>query len=239
MYNLFPVFRADLGPPTGCSLLRTPLWCGTPVFRRPPFRSDGRASRRPFGLISCAPLPDRMGGYAADPMAGGHGVVETPTARGFRSKWSGVLPGFSYPVLCCAGFPDSANGSAASRRGDRQAREMAAPRVNCVLRPLIFQRGNRRQTVFFRTSDYLEYLRLLSEWCKKEKVAVWAYCLMPNHVHLVVVPEMERSLARTLGEVHRRYTRMINFRKDWRGFLWQGRFASFPLDDEYLYRVIR
>lgn len=101
------------------------------------------------------------------------------------------------------------------------------------------QRGNRRQPVFFRTGDYAEYLRLLQEWCEKEKVAVWAYCLMPNHVHLVVVPKRAQGLARALGETHRRYTRMINFRKKWRGFLWQGRFASFPLEDDYLFQVVR
>jgi len=103
----------------------------------------------------------------------------------------------------------------------------------------VTQRGNRRQPVFFRAGDYAEYLRLLREWCDKEKVEVWAYCLMPNHVHLIAVPGKADGLARALGEAHRRYTRMVNFRKDWRGYLWQGRFASFPLDDDYLFRAAR
>ena len=61
-----------------------------------------------------------------------------------------------------------------------------------------------------------------------------AYCLLPNHVHLIAVPETEQGLARAIGEAHRRYTRRINFREGWRGHLWQGRFASFVMDESYL-----
>ena len=103
----------------------------------------------------------------------------------------------------------------------------------------ITQRGNRRQPVFFTQDDYRSYLRLLSEWSRKHEVAVWAYCLMPNHVHLVAVPSTEHSLARAVGEAHRRYTRLIHFRENWRGYLWQGRFASYPMDEEYLLRAVR
>ncbi|MFO7650645.1 MAG: transposase [bacterium] len=103
----------------------------------------------------------------------------------------------------------------------------------------ITQRGNRRQNVFFRDADYEAYLRLMEEWCRKCGVEVWAYCLMPNHVHLVAVPEQEDSLARALGEAHRRYTVSVNKREYWTGYLWQGRFASFPMDEEYLQASVR
>ena len=103
----------------------------------------------------------------------------------------------------------------------------------------VTQRGTRRQPVFFRDDDYQSYLRLMREWCDKEGVAVWAYCLMPNHVHLIAVPETEAGLARAVGEAHRRYTRQVNFREDWRGYLWQGRFASNPLDERYLLAAVR
>jgi putative transposase len=93
--------------------------------------------------------------------------------------------------------------------------------------------------VFFRDDDYEAYLRLMREWCDKERVAVWAYCLMPNHVHLVAVPETEAGLARAIGEAHRRYTRRVNFREKWRGYLWQGRFASCPMDEHYLLAAVR
>jgi putative transposase len=101
----------------------------------------------------------------------------------------------------------------------------------------VTQRGNRRQPTFFQEDDYRAYLELLGEWCGRCGVEVWAYCLMPNHVHLIVVPQNEDGLRRALGEAHRRYTRRINFREGWRGHLWQGRFASFALDERYLRRA--
>ncbi len=103
----------------------------------------------------------------------------------------------------------------------------------------ITQRGNRRQQVFFDDEDYAAYLELMAEWCDRCGVDVWAYCLMPNHVHLIAVPASESGLSRAIGETHRRYTRMVNFREGWRGYLWQGRFASFPMDDVYLMRAAR
>ncbi len=103
----------------------------------------------------------------------------------------------------------------------------------------VTQRGNRRLTTFFGNEDYNSYIDLMAEWCEKCGVAIWAYCLMPNHVHLIAVPESEDSLRRGIGEAHRRYSRMINFRQDWRGHLWQGRFASFPMDETYLLAAVR
>jgi putative transposase len=103
----------------------------------------------------------------------------------------------------------------------------------------VTQRGNRRQKVFFDDGDYAAYRDLLAESCRAADVAVWAYCLMPNHVHLILVPSDRDGLRAALGEAHRRYTRMVNFRKGWRGYLWQGRFASFPMDEDYLYACAR
>ena len=103
----------------------------------------------------------------------------------------------------------------------------------------ITQRGNRRQETFFCDEDYQAYLDLMAEWCGEHKVRVWAYCLMPNHVHLIVVPKSEDGLRRAIGEAHRRYTRRVNFREGWRGHLWQGRFASFVMDEPYLLAAAR
>ena len=103
----------------------------------------------------------------------------------------------------------------------------------------ITQRGNRRQQTFFCDDDYTAYIDLMSEWCSKHRVEIWAWCLMPNHVHLIAVPESEEGLARAIGEAHRRYTRRINFREKWRGHLWQERFASFPMDERYLLAAAR
>jgi putative transposase len=103
----------------------------------------------------------------------------------------------------------------------------------------ITQRGNRRQPTFFCDGDYAAYLELMSLWCAERGVQIWAYCLMPNHVHLIAVPRTEDGLRLAIGEAHRRYTRMINFREGWRGHLWQGRFASFVLDEPYLLAAAR
>jgi putative transposase len=103
----------------------------------------------------------------------------------------------------------------------------------------ITQRGNRRQQTFFCDEDYQAYIALMSEWCSKMCVAIWFYCLMPNHVHLIAVPESEDGLRRAIGEAHRRYTRRINFREGWRGHLWQGRFSSFVMDNKYLMTAVR
>ncbi len=99
---------------------------------------------------------------------------------------------------------------------------------------LVTQRGNRDQQTFFTEDDYQAYLALVAEWSSYHGVQVWSYCLMPNHVHLIMVPLTDDGLRRPLGEAHRRYTRRVNLREGWRGHLWQGRFASYPLDDHHL-----
>lgn len=103
----------------------------------------------------------------------------------------------------------------------------------------VTQRGTRRLPVFLCEDDYRTYLRLLRDWCDREGVSIWAYCLMSNHVHLIAVPETESGLARAIGEAHRRYTRAVNFRQGWRGYLFQGRFASCPMDERYLLAAVR
>lgn len=103
----------------------------------------------------------------------------------------------------------------------------------------VTQRGNRRQQVFFSSDDYRAYKTLLARACKSAQCEIWAYCLMPNHVHFVVVPETEDGLRRLFAETHRQYTRMINFREGWCGHLWQERFHSFVMDEPYLMAAVR
>ncbi len=98
----------------------------------------------------------------------------------------------------------------------------------------VTQRGNRRQQTFFNEDDYQSYLELMGEWCRTKQVDIWAYCLMPNHIHLIAVPKEKEALTLAIGEAHRRYTRRINFREGWRGHLWQGRFSSFIMDQNHL-----
>jgi putative transposase len=117
------------------------------------------------------------------------------------------------------------------------------PRIARVVVPgyphHVTQRGNRRLRTFFCEEDYQAYIDLMREWCSRCAVEVWAYCLMPNHVHLIAVPGTGTALRCAIGEAHRRYTRRVNFRQRWRGHLWQGRFASFVLDDYYLLAATR
>lgn len=117
------------------------------------------------------------------------------------------------------------------------------PRISRVIAPgyphHITQRGNRRQQTFFSDDDYQTYVRLMSDWCGKHNVEIWAYCLMPNHVHLIAVPPDKTSMSPAIGEAHRRYTRHINFREGWRGYLWQGRFASYVMNQRYLLACVR
>lgn len=101
------------------------------------------------------------------------------------------------------------------------------------------QRGNRRQTTFFRAFDYELYRQLLAEQCEEASISVWAYSLLPNHVHMIVVPKVAASLSRAVGEAHRRYTTVINRREGWTGSLWQGRFASFAMAEPHLYAATR
>src|SRR5690349_1830593 len=103
----------------------------------------------------------------------------------------------------------------------------------------VTQRGNRRQPIFFGDEDRACYLELLRKGCAEARVRCLAWCLMDNHVHLILVPEHADGLRAALGEAHRRYTSRINAREDWRGYLFQGRFASYPMDDAHLMAAVR
>ena len=67
----------------------------------------------------------------------------------------------------------------------------------------VTQRGNRRQPTFFGDADYAAYRDLLAAACRRHGVAVWAWCLMPNHVHIVAVPSDPDGLWRTFLRLHR------------------------------------
>jgi putative transposase len=103
----------------------------------------------------------------------------------------------------------------------------------------VTQRGNRRQPVFFDDADYRFYLKLVGEAARKAETAIWAYCLMPNHVHFIMVPQSEDGLRATFAEAHRRYTSFINARFDWTGHLWQGRFSSSVMDETHMMAALR
>lgn len=98
----------------------------------------------------------------------------------------------------------------------------------------VTQRGNRRMQTFFELKDYEKYLQILNQSSDDFGTKVLAYCLMPNHIHVIAIPSREESLRKTFSDIHERYTKYINFKKGWQGCLWQGRFFSTPLDSEHL-----
>jgi putative transposase len=103
----------------------------------------------------------------------------------------------------------------------------------------VTQRGNRRGTVFFTNEDRATYLRWLKDYTSKHGVDVLAYCLMTNHVHLVVVPGTRHGLHRALRPLHMRYAQRVNRAREWNGHLWQGRYFASALDDAYTWAAIR
>ena len=117
------------------------------------------------------------------------------------------------------------------------------PRLPRVVLPDIphhvLQRGTRKQQTFFRASDYQAYLRLLRENCTFNDIEIWAYCLMPNHVHLILSPSRREGLSRAVGDTQCAYARTVNRREGWTGNLWQGRFTSFPMDEAHLLMAAR
>ncbi len=102
----------------------------------------------------------------------------------------------------------------------------------------VTQRGNGRRTIFDTDADRLLYLDLLRENAVECDLAIWAWCLMSNHVHLVAVPGRPDSLARTLGRTHAAYARYLNIRRRSCGHLFQARFYSCPIGPQHLWTTV-
>lgn len=103
----------------------------------------------------------------------------------------------------------------------------------------VTQRGNGGARTFFEDGDYAAYRDLLAENCRAAGVAVWAWCLMPNHVHLILVPADRDGLRRTLAATHRGYAGLIQARRRRTGHFWQGRYGSVAMDEDHLAAAVR
>ena len=103
----------------------------------------------------------------------------------------------------------------------------------------VTQRGNGRGQTFFRDEDYRLYCDLLATHCAAAHVEIWAWVLMPNHVHLILVPADEDGLRRALSAVHRRYAGHIHARLKRTGHFWQGRFGCVAMDEDHLAAAMR
>ena len=104
---------------------------------------------------------------------------------------------------------------------------------------LVTQRGNFGHSIFSDPADGALYRDIMAERCKKAGVEVWAYCLMPNHVHLIMQPETVEGITRAVGEAHRRYAAFVNARAERRGHLFHGRFSAIALDEPYVLSAAR
>ena len=93
--------------------------------------------------------------------------------------------------------------------------------------------------IFRDDEDRRLYVRLLAEQAEAHRLRFLSWCLMTNHVHLAAVPATRATLARAIGEAHRRYTWQVNRRDGVTGWLFQGRFSSCPLDERHGIAAIR
>lgn len=104
----------------------------------------------------------------------------------------------------------------------------------------VIQRGNNRQACFFNNSDYQFYLRCLADAGRRYKVAIHAYVLMTNHVHLLMTPADTDSISRAMQSIGRRFVQYINHTYRRTGTLWEGRHKASLVDhDRYLLTCMR
>jgi putative transposase len=103
----------------------------------------------------------------------------------------------------------------------------------------VTQRGNARRFILESDSDKLVYLDLLRQYSTLYELLLLGYCLMSNHVHLVVTPRKFDALPLTLKNTHGRYAAYWNASHASSGHVWQGRYYSCPLDLAHLWRALR
>jgi REP element-mobilizing transposase RayT len=102
----------------------------------------------------------------------------------------------------------------------------------------IYNRGNRKQDLFLEEIDYIGYLERLRKCKEKHKISVICYCLMPNHIHLLLRQDSENPLYKFIQSLHTSYSMYFNRKYDKVGHLFQGRFKQKELDkDEYLLQL--
>lgn len=104
----------------------------------------------------------------------------------------------------------------------------------------VYNRGHNKQTIFYDAKDYQRYLKRLDEYREKHEVTILAYCLMPNHIHLLFRQDGDESIDRFIHRLHTAYTMYFNKKYERVGAVFQGKFKAKPIDtDEYLLHVSR
>jgi putative transposase len=103
----------------------------------------------------------------------------------------------------------------------------------------ITHRGNYKQIIFEEENDFIQYSKIIKKYSEKYLLSILTYCLMPNHVHFIALPEVKESLAKTFNVSQMVYAQYMNNKREITGHLWQGRFYSCVLDELHLYAAIR
>ena len=96
----------------------------------------------------------------------------------------------------------------------------------------VINRGNARRQVFFKEGDYEAFLKAMAPACVQLPMPVLAYCLMPNHFHLVVQPAADGDLSTWMHWLLNTHVRRYHQHHGSTGHIWQGRFKSFPVDED-------
>jgi putative transposase len=113
------------------------------------------------------------------------------------------------------------------------------PRLNLVDTPQhVIQRGNNRSACFFSTTDYQLYLDKLLQYSIQFNVAVHAYVLMTNHVHLLLTPATKEGVSKLMQSLGRYYVQYINRTYRRTGTLWEGRYKSTLVDSSYYFLTV-
>lgn len=102
----------------------------------------------------------------------------------------------------------------------------------------VVQRGNNREACFYREADYAFYLQTLKEVAGKYEVAIHAFVLMTNHVHLLVAPKDQHGVSRMMQALGRSYVRYVNITYQRSGTLWEGRFKSSLVSGDRYFMIV-
>lgn len=103
----------------------------------------------------------------------------------------------------------------------------------------VVQRGNRRQPIFFSDADRSRYVDWLAEGCQRFATTCLAWCLMDNHIHLILVPSTVDGLRGPIASASTRLSQRINLMQQTSGHLFQGRYASYAMDEAHLMVALR
>jgi putative transposase len=117
------------------------------------------------------------------------------------------------------------------------------PRIARIVIPGIphhvTHRGNNGQKIFRHDEDYEIYLNYLRHYAKIFGLRIIGFCLMPNHVHMIVIPQFEYSIAKAVGISHMKFSQHMNKKYNRSGHLWGGRYFSCPVDEKHLVASMR